>query len=140
VREKARHVATSAVLAITAEQFAVQISEHQAAIAKLHEKILGFGRIAASPDTVPAAVRALFGFGAPLHNIVGPPELAVSWRDAADVLKTDPMALVEIGDPPPPAPRPSMSHPVPHVAAALAQQAKARAEQAQSETPPEAAE
>jgi hypothetical protein len=102
--------------------------------------LLGFGRYCANvgPGAMPRSVHDICF---EMHRAGTPEQLSV-WNDAAAVLKADPMAQVEIADPPPPPPPPepaTASYRVPVVAAAFERMEQARAEQAQSETPPEAA-
>jgi hypothetical protein len=75
---------------------------------------------------------------------VGSSEQFLVWQSAANALRNNPGAQVEIADPsPPPAQRADGLAPasprVPVVAAAFERMEKARAEQAQAEPPPEAA-
>jgi hypothetical protein len=76
-------------------------------------------------DTVPIAVRDIIR--GPLLGRAGSAEQAAPWRDAAQRLRNDPQAEIEIADPPAPAPRPSVNYQLP-LRAVLEQQAKARAE------------
>jgi hypothetical protein len=101
-------------------------------------KLLGYDRLVGAADVaMPEPVREyVFDH---LRKRVGTAEQFSVWRSAADKLRADPQAAIEIAEPPAPPHVPSASHQTPHVAAVLTAQAKARAEQAQPETPPEAA-
>jgi hypothetical protein len=99
---RAAHIATVAVLNTVADSFALEILDHEAAIAKLQAKLLGFDRYSAGSHIMSAATRD-FLFTRH-HGRVGSSEQLAVWSDAAARLHADPMAPIEVVDPLPPKP------------------------------------
>jgi hypothetical protein len=127
------------LLGITADGFVRDIRGHEAEIARLQAKLLGFDRICSNYDgRMPERVRDLIFTS--LHGRVGSPQEFAVWQIAAAKLRNDPMAQVEIAEPaPPPAVPLGASHQLPHVREAIERMAKARAEQQTSAAEPDAA-
>jgi hypothetical protein len=131
VREQARYVAASALLAITAESIAVEIVELEAKIIKLQGKLLGFdGLSAGAPSTMGAVTRdTLFELGR-----IATPEQRAPWVAAAEALYRDPQAPLVVDDPQPPLPPLNLVVVTPHVAQAQAARKAAEAQAAAQAT------
>jgi hypothetical protein len=102
VREQGVHAAALPLLAIPAESIATEIREHEAAIHRLHAKLMGFDMLCAGfPQHMPGNVSdVLFNSGR-----IAAPEQVQPWADAAKQLRADPDWVVEIADPPEPPPK-----------------------------------
>jgi hypothetical protein len=129
------------LLGLAADGFVRDIRGHEAEIARLQAKQLGFDRLASTADApMPEAVRTLL-FDQARGRVGTAQEFAV-WQTAANALRADPQAEVEIAEPPRPPPPPKRapaSYQVPHVREVLAAQAKAREQAQEPPSTPEAA-
>jgi hypothetical protein len=138
-RTQAVNKAVVPLLGVTAAVgFVRDIREYEEQIRRKQSLLLGYDRLAAAADSaMPESVRD-YHFDN-LRGRIGTAEQFSVWQTAANTLRADPQAQVEIADPPHPPPPPERapaSYRLPHVKAVMAEQAKARETQAQSETPP----